>query len=100
MPDNGKYKEDCPCDWYCYNFLLNVYIKLGRIDPGIIPDVTSEFLGEQTKSCIFFVLKLMKQFAEFLTLINGDYNRVHSVSGKMACEHGRRTMTVDLKNIQ
>ncbi len=96
MPDNGKYDDTCSCGLYCYNFLLNFDIKLGRIDPGIVPDVTSEFHWEQTKSCMIFVLdKLMKPFAEFSTLNNGDYCRMHSVSGKMAgkflpenCNHG------------
>ena len=37
---------------------------------------------------VFVLAKLIKQFAEFATLNNGDYNRVHSVSGKMAGELG------------
>ena len=37
---------------------------------------------------IFVLAKLMKQFAEFATLNDGHYNRVHSVSGKMSGELG------------
>ena len=62
-------------------------MQLGGIDPGIVPDVIPAFLWEQTKLCMIFVLaKLMKLFAVFATLNDGDYYRVHSVSGKMAGE--------------
>ena len=44
MPDNGEYDDNLSCGPYCCNFLLNFYIKLGRIDPGFVPDVTSELL--------------------------------------------------------
>ena len=35
-----------------------------------------------------FWQKLMKKFAEFVTLNDVDYNMVHSVCGKMAGELG------------
>ncbi len=44
MPDDDEYDDDGSCGPYCCNFLLNFYIELGRIDPGFIPDVTSELL--------------------------------------------------------
>ena len=55
MPNDCNYDDDCSCGLYCCNFLLNFYIKLGRIDPGIIPDVASKILWEYTKSCKFFL---------------------------------------------
>ena len=44
MIDDEEYDDDCSCGLYCRNFLLIFYIKLGRIDPGIVPNVTSELL--------------------------------------------------------
>ncbi len=44
MPDDGKYDDNCSCGPNCCNFLINFYIDLRRIDPVIVPDVTSELL--------------------------------------------------------
>ncbi len=49
---------------------------------------------------IFVLTKLMKQFVEFATLSDGDYNRVHSVSGKMAGNLGPENYNHGPKNIQ
>lgn len=89
MPDDGNYDDSCSCGSQCCNFMLNFYTKLGRFDLEIVPVVTSESVWEKTKSSMIFVLaKLMKLFAEFGTVTNVDYNKVHSVSGEMAGKIG------------
>ncbi len=60
MSDDGKDDDDCSCGPYCLNFLLDLYIKHKRIQPGFVPDITSELLTRRTKSCMIPVLaKLM-----------------------------------------
>ena len=86
MPDDGEYDDGCSCGPHSCNFLLNMYNKLGRIDPKIMPDIRSELLRVPTKIRMIPVLtKLMKPLAE---LLNNDdiFSKVNSVTGEGADE--------------
>ena len=86
MPDDGEDDDGCSCGPHSLNFLLNLYNKLGRIDPKILPNETSELLHVPTKIHLIPMLtKLMKPLAELLTK---DYIsfEVHSVTGEGADE--------------
>jgi hypothetical protein len=86
MPDDGEDDDGCSCGPHSFNFLLNLYNKLGRINPKIMPDITSELLHVSTKNHLIPMLtKLMKPLAE---LLNNDdiFSKVNSVTGEGANE--------------
>jgi len=80
IDDDGEHDDDVSCGAYCCSFLLNFYMKRERIDPKLVPDVTSDSLHWRTKSrMIFVLLKLIKPTAE-KSMTDGDSNKVNSVS--------------------
>jgi hypothetical protein len=86
MSDDGGDDDGCSCDPHSCNFLLNIYNKLGWIDPKIMLDIRSELLCEPTKIRLIPVLtKLMKPLAE---LLNNDdiFSKVNSVTDEGADE--------------
>ena len=80
MADDGDNDDNVSCGPYCCSFLLDFYMKRERIDPKLVPDVTSNLVRWQTKSrMIFVLLKLIKPTAE-KSMTDGISNKVNSVS--------------------
>ncbi len=101
MSDDKEYDDDCSCGPYCLDFIINLYLKLKRLKPGLIPDVTSELIRRHKKTCMIPVLaKLMKPIAEVWTPSDKSYTEVHSVGGEMEGGIGTETYQKDQKNIQ
>ena len=80
IDDDGEHDDDVSCGAHCCSFLLNFYMKRERIDPKLVPDVTSDSLCWRTKSrMIFVLLKLIKPTAE-KSMTDEMSNKVYSVS--------------------
>ena len=56
MADDGDNDDNVSRGPYCCSFLLDFYMKRERIDPKLVPDVTSDSLCWRTKSRMIFVL--------------------------------------------
>ena len=92
IPDDDKYDDDRSCGPYCLLFIINLYLKLHWLEPGLIPDITSELIRRRTKSCMIPVLaKLMKPIAEIWTPSVKSYLEIHSVGGEMEGDIGTET---------
>ena len=84
MQDDGELDDNVSCGPYCCRFLLLLYDSLGRVDPVIIPNITSKDLPPRTKTGMIFVLmKLIGPLARIMD-VNESYNMVNVLKGDCA----------------